>query len=1235
MFLKKIIFINWGNIPNIEFEMGPVNLLSGGSGSGKTTVADAIQTIMTAAHENLFQYNPGQDETTQRGRGGKRVRTLASYVLGCDDGSYARPGNINGDATDGYLAAIFHPTEGESAEPFTAIIAIRAWLDQTGKQMVARQDDLLFLILPGEQLSIEHLIRSDTTPAEKNQPDKSNQYTVPMDQLNNLLIAEFGKRHVEKYDNKKRAYLRRLYGILQGRKDSVSEQEAMHAAKTFSKFMAYKPVQSIDRFVSEEILEKKDLGEAIRSISSQLKTIHAMERDASQLVDSINTLKQAEGFASAYIEQWIEINSLDYSLAMHTYKQRQAQYLKSKQARQQYRSQLKENESETLDIQQRIEQIHDQLVQLEAQRQGVLALQQKDELEAQLQQQKKQLVETAQQLLQEDAQQESNIRKLESLNRELQTPELKQQLPQFSDLESMGQIKDVLQHGQKGDINLQAILQKDLTDDLASLENHLDHIRHAQNLHNRCHHYWHAPDERQNAGQITSQSRFEQLSGEAQKMRIRYDALSQKRKQKQHEIERLQHHKVNYPAFVQRALDAIKQSCPQADPRVLCDHVEVKDARWQMAIEGYMGGARFSILVDEDYEAEAIRIIRQLSGRDNRAKIIQGKKAARDSERSRQQANSIIKVLEFSHTTAMHYVTASYASVLMVETAEELKSTGRGLTHDGMAAGNYSMWRCDLPDTDLVFGAAARERALKAKQQELQALTEDWQQANDQMQQLARVQDNVRGLIKLNYAETLSEIMITHREIQKLDNLLAQLDLSEHEELEQKLNDLKQQEQQRRQQHETLLKKNGELATQIKNIEKECKKLSDMQDSTLQQVEQCEQNLRAIVSQWSEFDVEKKLDQAEKESAQLNEEFSNNYRREVETQLHELERKMDKAIQQHNEHCMPADSLIYENYSGQYDQALFGIICNTQKQLDTLYNRLKNNILVEKHEKLKQLKDSFNNAFVTHLCHTIHQAVSSGKRQIQLLNNELEHHRFGADQEQFRFDSQWMPEYREYARFFDEVIKQPTLSDEVNLFDMPLSVKSEKVRDRLMAMLLDEDEHKALKELERIADYRNYHRYEIYKEVEGKEPIALSEYGTGSGGQLETPAYIIRSAAITSAFRFSEGSNHLRMVLVDEAFSKMDESRSREVIDYLTRSLGLQLIFIMPSSKSGPFMDLISNEFVFAKCPSATPRGQLHTQVWVDRKQCNQEKIKTLWANHRKTEQYQAEMDFMKEFTDA
>ncbi len=1221
MFLKKFIFVNWGNIPNTEFDMGPVNLLSGGSGSGKTTVGDAIQTIMTAAHENLFQYNPGQDETTQRGRGGKHVRTLASYVLGCDDGSYARPD----DATDGYLAAIFHPTKGETAEPFTAIIAIRAWLDLTAKQMVARQDELMFLILPGigveqddeQGFGIGHLVRED----------KSGKYVVPMDKLTNLLIAEFSKKHVEKYDSKKRAYLRRLYGILQGSRDSVSEQEAMNAAKSFSRFMAYKPVDSINRFVSEEILEKKDLGEAIRSISGQLKTIHAMERDALKLVKSIDILQQAENQTLLYIEKWIEFNSLDYTLAIHSNIEQQKHYEKEKKKLSQFEVQLHENDNLTVNAQQYLEQAHEQLLQLEAQRQGISALQQKDSFEHQLQQHQASLTEKAKLLLQQDMELQHNINQIVSLRDELQTAAMQQLLPQFSDMESVKLLTAVTKVGVKASVDINAILQKDLTSDLSLIEQHLEQVQHAQNLHNQCYQYWYQSDD--------GLSRFEQLTGESHSAKTRYKRLHNQHDQKQKEIERLEQKKVSYPGFVQRAIDAIKQTYPQADPRVLCDHVEVIDERWQMAIEGYMGGARFSILVDTEFEAQAIRIIRELPGRDNRARIIQGAKAQRDCDKLRQHANSIVTILEFSHATAMHYITASYGSVLMVDSEQELKSTGRGLTSDGMAAGSYSMWRCDISDGDLVFGANARERALKAKQRELERITEDWQQANDQMQQLTRLQNNVRLLKKLNYAETLSDTIVVLRDIQKIENLLEQLDLSEHKELEQKLHELKTNERQLQQQFTDLVQAKGALIVKIDNATKACSKFESLHDETQQQVVEQEKILRTIAVLWSDFDVEQRLIYAKNETKNLNKVFFDNNYNDIKIQLKKLERDIAKAIQQHNEHCMPSDTLVYDNYSVEPDHTLFKLICNTHKQLDLIFNRLKNNILVKKYEQLHQLKSSFNNAFVTHLCHTIHQAVSSGKRQIKMLNKELKNHKFGADQESFRFASKSIPEYQEYAAFFDEVIKQPTVTDDVDLFEISLKEKSAIVRDKLLSMLLEEDETKALKELERIADYRNYNRYEIYKDVAGKESIALSEYGTGSGGQLETPAYIIRAAAVTSALRFNEGTTHLRMVLVDEAFSKMDESRSREVINYLTESLGLQLIFIMPSSKSGPFMDLISNEFVFAKCPSDTLRGQLQTQVWVDKKQCNTDKIKALWANHRRTKQYQAEMDFMKEFEDA
>lgn len=1207
MFLKHFVYVNWGNIPNTEFELGPINLFSGGNGSGKTTAADAIQTIMTAAHENLFQFNPGQDETTQRGRGGKRVRTLASYVLGCDDGSYARM-----EPCDGYLAAVFHPTTGEPGEPFTAVVAVRAWLEQSGQHTVARQDEAQFFILPGVELNLGHIQRED----------KSGRYVLPLDQFQGLLATEFGARAVERYDTKK-AYLRRLYAALRGQGAQVSEREAVAAARAFSRFMAYKPVSSINQFVADEILERKDLGETIRSIASQLKTIHGMEREAANLVAGIGLLNEAAGSTQLYIEDWVGLTSLDYSLARHGYKQRQREYLKLKQQQSALRQDSKDNQDALELAQQRQAQTHELLVSLEAQRQGIPALKQRDELERQQEAAAARLSGLGRELLLQDHALAGNRGQLRLLSEELADAELAVELRDLTDLATRGLVGEALREGRRGEVDLHALMQQDLSGDLSALEQHLEQARFAQSAHNRLCAHW---QERDAAGR-SRRDRLAQFHDERER---RYAQLCEQQRGRTQEIERLARHQVSYPPAVQRALAALAARCPEAEARVLCDHVEVSDARWQSAIEGYLGGNRYGILVRPEYEAEAIRVLRALPGRDNSAKVIQGRKAALDAARVKLPTDSIVHILEFSHATARDYFTASYGSVLRVASDEELRQTARGLTEDGKGSGGYAMFRCDLADAELTFGAAARERALAAKQAELAELETERALANTRVQQAARLLSAVDALAVLSYADTMTALLALRRELNTLDSLLASLDLGEFRDLEQRLASLRREEAQWLADRDAANQRTGKLQTELHGLDRQIRQLADGQDAAENLMAEAERSLRALHADWPEFDPEARLVAADVAADSLNPERAQAERAELLKRLIQHERRLSGALDAHNQKCRPGDAIAYLAFEGQYDGALFRCITELACDIDRVANLLKNNLLVEKHTRLRELKASFNNAFVSHLCHAIYQSIKDGERQLDLLNKELEHHRFGADREGFRFGFDWVPEYKEYWSFFGEVTKNTSLGEDLSLMEVELSPKSAKVRAALMALLLDEDEHQALRELERIADYRNYHRYEIYKRVEGKADIPLSEYGTGSGGQLETPAYIIRSAAITSAFRFNEGQTHLRMVLVDEAFSKMDETRSREVIHYLTESLGLQLMFIMPTSKCGPFMDLISNEFVFAKVPSP-PRGQLRTRVLVDRKICQKERIQELWAQHRRTVRHQAELDFMVE----
>jgi energy-coupling factor transporter ATP-binding protein EcfA2 len=1206
MRLKNFVYVNWGNIPAMDFEFGPVNLFSGGNGSGKTTAADALQTIMTAAHDTLFQYNPGQDESTQRGRG-KQVRTLASYVLGCDDGSFART-----EPTVGYLAAVFHPTQGESADPFTAIIGVTAYIDKAGAKPIARQSDIMYMIVPDAEL----------TRADFVQDIDGKTQVVSLDRLSTHFANQKIDRS-EKYDTKKQ-YLRRLYSALRGRKDAISEREAMNAARAFSRFMAYKPVKSIDGFVAQEILEKKDLGEAIRTVSDLMKTINGLENEANRLKSMIDRLGKARLQSDAYVTNWIEYNVADYVAAKSRFLVDQKRYLGTKSEQQRVRNQL-DQLVEDLDVTtERRNQTDEQRVSLEARRLGIDALQNKDKFEVKIQNCTSTLHKQAAPLLSQNEALESSLKASFTIQKALLKTSLSVEIPALSDKRLNTKAKQVAQSTGVG-VDFKSLLNQDWID-ISPLEEHLDQALSQQALLNEWRDLWF--DESTQAENVSLRDQLQRLVDRREQKLVQ---VRTNLSRKQQDIDSLATEQVNYPYHVRMALEAIKRDCPGADPRVLCDHVEVVEDEWQSSIEGYMGGARFAILVEPDCEADAIQIVRGLP-KDNRARVIQGSKAREDAARIKLPANSIIHLMKFDHAIAKAYITASYGLVEQCGSADELKRTRRGVTPNGLGSGAYAMYRCDIPEGDLVFGQGAREKALSAKKRELNELAK---QGNDLQALVAEVKDlyeSVNQLRHLQHGQLIRDMLETQRELRKAEQALASLDLSDVQGIEEEYKAVVVQLTELQSRIQKGAEEKGGLEERIKSLTKQCTVLSDQQERTQERAEEKEQYLRNIIEFWPTFEVDERLAEADKQAEESDAETEENHRKSLESELNSKSHEFELLLKEHNQECQPQDAIVVElNYSVLHNVEFFSGMVQLSREVDRIHNRVKNNVLVEKVDQLAILRESFNSAFVTNLCHSIHQAINDGKKVLSDLNKELEHHRFGADREKYWFDFEWVPEFKEYWHFFDEVYKSPSLGEGKTLFDTQLSERSRKIRDQLMEMLLDVDEQRALRELERISDYRNYRSYEIYKQPEGKQPIALSQYGTGSGGQLETPAYIIRSAAITSAFRFNEGDSHLRMVLVDEAFSKMDETRSKEVIRYLTESLGLQLLFIMPTSKSGPFMDMISNQFVFSKVPllNGQKRGELQTKVLVDRQQCNQDKIQELWANHRKVIRKQAELDFL------
>jgi uncharacterized protein YPO0396 len=283
--------------------------------------------------------------------------------------------------------------------------------------------------------------------------------------------------------------------------------------------------------------------------------------------------------------------------------------------------------------------------------------------------------------------------------------------------------------------------------------------------------------------------------------------------------------------------------------------------------------------------------------------------------------------------------------------------------------------------------------------------------------------------------------------------------------------------------------------------------------------------------------------------------------------------------------------------------------------------------LVRNLDQLRTAELSFNDVFTKQFCYEIRNGVDAGVRTLKTLNMELAKLKFGADR--FRIDwSEWVPEYKAYYDFFCATAELSDSEESASLFGDPqLSAGQRDVRDRLVGLLLSDDEEHALRELQRVADFRNYRRYEIFKESDTGSQVRLSEWGTGSGGQLETPAYIIHAAVVTNKLKHFEKGPSLRLLVNDESFSKMDEVRARDVLKFLRDNLGMQLLCAMPTKHAGAIKPEFCREWSFSRT-EAQGNGEVGFVSEADERELRSDRLRELWELRRRQVREQAMIAF-------
>ena len=251
----------------------------------------------------------------------------------------------------------------------------------------------------------------------------------------------------------------------------------------------------------------------------------------------------------------------------------------------------------------------------------------------------------------------------------------------------------------------------------------------------------------------------------------------------------------------------------------------------------------------------------------------------------------------------------------------------------------------------------------------------------------------------------------------------------------------------------------------------------------------------------------------------------------------------------------------------------------------------------EAQEQARAAVEHFKVDFVSKIRYAIKEAYQK-KDELNRIISRLD---FGKDKYQFVITKNKGPDGRFYRMFMDDAldINPSQLSDhmenQMNLFTMEHEEEYGDLMNELIEIFIPpenatrEELEEARKNMDKYADYRTYLSFDMQQIVQGEKDmrIGLSKMiKKNSGGEGQNPLYIALLASFAQIYRINLSPKikrppTLRLVVLDEAFSKMDAEKVTSCIS-LIRGLGFQAIISATNDKIQNYLENVDKTFVYA-----------------------------------------------------
>ena len=660
------------------------------------------------------------------------------------------------------------------------------------------------------------------------------------------------------------------------------------------------------------------------------------------------------------------------------------------------------------------------------------------------------------------------------------------------------------------------------------------------------------------------------------------DALTAEVQEKQAELASVSGGRWVYPhgdaaTRVRDAVNAeLKSRGMTPDAKIFCELLSVADESWQDCVEACLGDRRFDILVPPNHYTAAKSAFVALGERVGPISLLDTPGIRSANRRAdTPPADSLAAQVESENPLAAQYADTILRRIVCCDTPDTLENYPDSATRDLLRHHPFRLERLRKPQR--YIGLDARRARAGALEEELAALGECRREAAQTEKQLKAAYDQYQNVLRTHALEQLAGLWASRTALDaaKADCTAQEQKLTDCRE-NPLLQELYKEEEAREAAWEAARKAVEQVGGDIRVCEKQ---LASCEGEQTKAVETARQSTAAAEAFFGKYPLLEPLAQERKKGLMT----GGRTARAAAQTAEKAQTKLDDALQSYLSTTLePAQKEYNERYVCDYPLGLAGV-----EQYRAQHESLVRIDLERYAARLEQAQRDCKDRFRKDILFRMKDDIFNARRQFRELNKVMEQLTYGEEVYRFELEPSRDPQLAAfYQVIVDKGNQQMTDTDSLDNLAATADPVYERQVDELMEKIMaDVDENTRARQegrttsgatLSDYVDYRTYLDYDIKvtNTVSGQQAYLSRVSRDSSGGEKQAPFYVAICASLLQIYQKSE--NSIRLVLLDEAFSKMTSDRIRPMME-LFRRLQLQVLLISTVEKSTaiqPYCDI-------------------------------------------------------------